>query len=96
MWGGDQLSRGRRPQSGCKLPLLDPQVAREVEIVAANLIDEPFGVLAADELNNGDISPRSAGNLTRGRCPLRIRGLASPRNCVYGSAATRSEDQSSR
>jgi hypothetical protein len=32
-----------------QLPLLDPQVARNLGIVAANLFDEPVGVLAADE-----------------------------------------------
>ncbi len=30
VWGGDRLSRGRRPRSGCKLLLLDPHVAREL------------------------------------------------------------------
>ena len=32
-----------------QLALLDPQVAREVGIVAANLLDEPLCVLAPDE-----------------------------------------------
>jgi hypothetical protein len=32
-----------------QLPLLDPQVARELGIVAPYLLDEAFGVFAADE-----------------------------------------------
>ena len=39
MWGGDQLSRGRRPESGCELALLDPQVACEFGNVAAQMSD---------------------------------------------------------
>ncbi len=31
------------------LSLLDPQPRRDLGIVAANLLDEPLGVLAADE-----------------------------------------------
>jgi hypothetical protein len=31
------------------LPLLDPQVGRELGIIAANLLDEALGVFAADE-----------------------------------------------
>ena len=43
-----------------KLPLLDPQVARQVGIIAANLLDEALGVLAADE--RLDAKPRERTN----------------------------------
>jgi hypothetical protein len=54
------LGRGRLRHRRCCLSnrrfrppasssLLDPQVAREFGIVAAHLLDEPHGVLAADE-----------------------------------------------
>ena len=33
-----------------ELALLDPQLSRHVGIVAAHLLDEPLGVLAADEV----------------------------------------------
>jgi hypothetical protein len=49
VWGGGRLSRGRRPKSGCKLPGLDPKAGCELGIVAANLLDEALGVLAADD-----------------------------------------------
>jgi hypothetical protein len=36
-----------------QLPLLDPQVARKVGIVAPHLLDESLGILAADERLDG-------------------------------------------
>ncbi len=41
------------PATRLDLPLLDPQVARELGIVAANLLDEALGVLAANERLDG-------------------------------------------
>ena len=32
-----------------KLPLFDPELRRDLGIVAAHLFDEPLGVLASDE-----------------------------------------------
>jgi len=43
--------------SHLQLPLLDPQVARELGVVAANLLDEPLSVLTADE----DVDPVTEG-----------------------------------
>lgn len=37
------------PPACLELPLLDPQVRRELRIVAAHLLDESLGVLATDE-----------------------------------------------
>ncbi len=39
--------------AGLQLPFLDPQVARELGVVTANLLDEALGVLAADERLDG-------------------------------------------
>ena len=48
---GQGLRPGLRPAS--KHALLDPQVARELGIVAAHHLDEALGVLAADERLDG-------------------------------------------
>ena len=37
------------PPARLELPLLDPQVARKIEIVAAKLLDETLRVLVSDE-----------------------------------------------
>ena len=44
------------PPARLKLSLLDPQVAREVGIVAAHLLDEALGVLAADNVSTASPS----------------------------------------
>ena len=54
-----QGSRRQHPQPrqpndvGHELPLLDPQVAGELWIVAADVLDEMLGVLATDERLDG-------------------------------------------
>ena len=42
-------------------PLLDPQVARELRLIAANLLDEALGVLAPDEHHLERIAEREVG-----------------------------------
>jgi hypothetical protein len=36
-------------RAGLELPLLDPELRRELGLVTAHLLDEPLGVLAPDE-----------------------------------------------
>ncbi len=43
-----------------QIPLADPQVARELRIIAANLLDEVLGVLAPNEGLDG-VAQRVAG-----------------------------------
>ena len=40
-----------------QLPLLEPQVARKVGIVAANLLDEALGILAAADEHTSSSTP---------------------------------------
>jgi hypothetical protein len=69
VWGGDQLSRGRRPESGCELALLDPQVACEFGNVAAQMSDMGLDIRFA---------PRRAAHdaATARRCVNRVKAMA--------------------